>query len=441
MGDETISSDTKSDAQALAELELEFERELKRNALALQLLRERAEEAKIAKSRAELSAQKKECMMNKLKNLQENMALTTDTLTKAQERIEKQEQIRAMVNNMQVKIKNYEVKLNMQKQNSQQLGMQNSQQLGILGECNPGFDFPTPLIDYEEEEEKERQAKQTQETEIEPEAQKLPSDGAQKVQEESQQIQTTLSYGDLSAISDNSNKKQTPSKLTKIDYAQTVLDLQEKLSRATAVRETETTQSQLPTKNLVKFQQEDSNPTASISSDSSSWQCKSDQENPDHETECPHSDLNESVQRLEAKCVGARSEESLNIDLQESVQRLEAKCGGIREELGQMALSEQYMRTKQAQLRAKKKELEAKEATIKAELREKEASDMRTKVEGMMKLLAERKNKLKVTENVIVKKGNVVDSVNKIIKQKDIRIKQREKQKDELLAFGKKPPK
>jgi len=59
MGDETISSDTISDAQALAELEAEFERELKRNQLALQLLRERAEEAKIAKSRAELSAQKK----------------------------------------------------------------------------------------------------------------------------------------------------------------------------------------------------------------------------------------------------------------------------------------------------------------------------------------------------------------------------------------------
>merc|ERR1712150_444709 len=103
--------------------------------------------------------------------------------------------------------------------------------------------------------------------------------------------------------------------------------------------------------------------------------------------------------------------------------------------------SEQYMRTKQAQLRARKKELEAKEATIKAELREKEAADMRVKVAGMMKLLAERKNKLKVTENVIVKKGDVVDNVNKILNQKEIRIKHREKQKDELLAFGKKPPK
>merc|ERR1712149_115492 len=215
-----------------AELEEEFERELKRNQLALQLLRERAEEAKIAKSRAELSAQKKECMMNKLKSLQHDMALTNDTLSKAQERIDKQEQIRVMVDNMKGKIKNYEVKLNMQKQNSKQLGM--------LGEINADFDFPTPLIDYEEEEEKERQAQQNSETQIEPESQKLP-DEPQKI-EESQQIQ------------DN-------------------------------------------------------------------------QEKADHETECPHSDLNESVQRLEAK------------------------CGGIREELGQMALSEQYMRTKQAQLR------------------------------------------------------------------------------------------
>ena len=63
----------------------------------------------------------------------------------------------------------------------------------------------------------------------------------------------------------------------------------------------------------------------------------------------------------------------MDIDLNDSVQRLEAKCAGVREELGRMALSEQYMRTKQAQLRARKKELEAKEATIKAELREKEA--------------------------------------------------------------------
>jgi len=361
MGDELIS---KTEAQALIDLEEEFERELKRNALAIQLLRERAEEAKIAKSRAELSAQKKECMMYKLRTLQDNMAATTETLTKTQERIDKQEQVRAMVNSMKDKVNKYEVKLKMQKQNSQQLGM--------LGNVMPDFDFPEPLINYDEDEETEAQKDPEIESQIEPVGAQSDSVGAQSEPVEAQ-------------------------KQTSTDEAQKVEGAEE--------------------------------PQQQI------------QQNPaDHESD-PHCDLNESVQRLESKYAEARSEESMDIDLNDSVQRLEAKCAGVREELGRMALSEQYMRTKQAQLRARKKELEAKEATIKAELREKEAYDMREKVHGMMKLLAERRNKLKVTENVIVKKGNVVDNVNKILNQKEIRIKQKEKQKDELLAFGKKPPK
>jgi len=361
MGDELIS---KTEAQALIDLEEEFERELKRNALAIQLLRERAEEAKIAKSRAELSAQKKECMMYKLRTLQDNMAATTETLTKTQERIDKQEQVRAMVNSMKDKVNKYEVKLKMQKQNSQQLGM--------LGNVMPDFDFPEPLINYDEDEETEAQKDPEIESQIEPVGAQSDSVGAQSEPVEAQ-------------------------KQTSTDEAQ-------------KVEEEEESQPQI-------------------------------QQNPaDHESD-PHCDLNESVQRLESKYAEARSEESMDIDLNDSVQRLEAKCAGVREELGRMALSEQYMRTKQAQLRARKKELEAKEATIKAELREKEAYDMREKVHGMMKLLAERRNKLKVTENVIVKKGNVVDNVNKILNQKEIRIKQKEKQKDELLAFGKKPTK
>merc|ERR1711862_266483 len=134
-------------------------------------------------------------------------------------------------------------------------------------------------------------------------------------------------------------------------------------------------------------------------------------------------------------------EDALAIKLEETVHSLEAKCAGVREELGRMALSEQYMRTKQAQLKARRKKRKPKEAMIKAELREKEAADMREKVQGMMKLLAERRNKLKITETVITKKANVVDNVNKIMNQKEIRVKQKQRQKDELLAFGKKPPK
>jgi hypothetical protein len=49
-------------------------------------------------------------------------------------------------------------------------------------------------------------------------------------------------------------------------------------------------------------------------------------------------------------------EDVLAIDLNDTVQKLEAKCAGVCEELGRMALSKQYMQTKQAQLRARKKE-------------------------------------------------------------------------------------
>ena len=95
--------------------------------------------------------------------------------------IDKQEQVRAMVNSMKDKVNKYEVKLKMQKQNSQQLGM--------LGTVMPDFDFPEPLINYDEEEETEAQKEpeiEPVEAQIEPvEAQKqTSSDEAQKVEEE-----------------------------------------------------------------------------------------------------------------------------------------------------------------------------------------------------------------------------------------------------------------
>ena len=67
-------------------------------------------------------------------------------------------------------------------------------------------------------------------------------------------------------------------------------------------------------------------------------------------------------------------EDALAIKLEETVHSLEAKCAGVREELGRMALSEQYMRTKQAQLKAKKKEKEAEEAAKRAAQKELEAA-------------------------------------------------------------------
>merc|ERR1712020_475615 len=60
-------------------------------------------------------------------------------------------------------------------------------------------------------------------------------------------------------------------------------------------------------------------------------------------------------------------------DLKETVNSIEAKCAGVSEQLGQMAMSEQYMRTKQAQLLAKRREKEAEMALQSASKKEQEA--------------------------------------------------------------------
>merc|ERR1711974_558819 len=216
-------------------------------------------------------------------------------------------------------------------------------------------------------------------------------------------------------------------KMPKIDYAQTVLDLQEKLSRVACANQPSSEISSI--KNLAT-----SSPSPSTSTE------KSDTVSTDHVTTITAQQQQQQPQLAEDQ-EQPSNEPEITIDLNDSVQRLEAKCAGVREELGRMALSETYMRTKQAQLKAKKKEMLAQQAMIRAELKEKEAAEMRLKVANMMKLLSDRKMKLKVTENVIDKKVAVVDGVNKILERKERRAHYTQKQRDEQIAFGKKAAK
>merc|ERR1719481_612380 len=102
-------------------------------------------------------------------------------------------------------------------------------------------------------------------------------------------------------------------------------------------------------------------------------------------------------------------------------------------------MSEQYMRTKRAQLLARTREREAQLAMQLAE--EKEAAEMRQKVKHMMLLLDERRNKLMATVDVLQKKSGVVEKVNKLLDSKERRVNYVEKQRDECLAFDKKPKK
>merc|ERR1739838_249390 len=76
-------------------------------------------------------------------------------------------------------------------------------------------------------------------------------------------------------------------------------------------------------------------------------------------------------------------------EVKEMVEKVEGKCQNIRGDIADMAMSEQYLRTKQALLMAKKKEQEMKIATKMAEIREAEVQKMKEKVQHMQELLVQ----------------------------------------------------
>lgn len=146
----------------------------------------------------------------------------------------------------------------------------------------------------------------------------------------------------------------------------------------------------------------------------------------------------QNVNKLAAAAEEADQIADLNVAM---VAQMEAKVASVRETLGEMAMSEQYMRTKRAQLLARTREREAQLAMQLATEKEKEAAEMRHKVKHMMLLLDERRNKLRATVDVLQKKSGVVEKVNKLLDSKERRANYVEKQRDEVLAFDKKPKK
>jgi len=394
MGD-SFESLSKSEAEQLAELEAEFQRELERNAMAVRLLQQKAEEAKNAKLRVDLSQKRMETMQEKYTHMHKKVETTKQTLHEAENRIVRQDKIRETCKELQERAMKYEQKIRQRHESNALFSAE-------IGD----FDFPMPLIDYDDEDQ----------------------DGAAAACSGISILDETNSKGESLQTPANIATNSSEEKMPKIDYAQTVLDLQEKLSRVACANQPSSEISSI--KNLAT-----SSPSPSTSTEKSDTTVSTD-----HVTTITAITAQQQQQQpqLAEEQEQPSNEPEITIDLNDSVQRLEAKCAGVREELGRMALSETYMRTKQAQLKAKKKEMLAQQAMIRAELKEKEAAEMRQKVANMMKMLADRKMKLKVTENVIDKKDAVVEGVNKIVERKERRVHYTQKQRDEQIAFGKK---
>jgi len=113
---------------------------------------------------------------------------------------------------------------------------------------------------------------------------------------------------------------------------------------------------------------------------------------------------------------GEQKEEKMTEEQVKSmVARVEGKCENIRDDIADMAMSEQYLRTKQALLKAKKKEQEMQIAQKMASIREEEVIKMREKVAKMQELLQSRKQELKISEELVQEKDGAKQELDKKI--------------------------
>merc|ERR1712106_1320153 len=126
-------------------------------------------------------------------------------------------------------------------------------------------------------------------------------------------------------------------------------------------------------------------------------------------------------------------------EVKEMVEKVEGKCQNIRGDIADMAMSEQYLRTKQALLMAKKKEQEMKIAEKMASIRETEVEKMKEKVRQMQELLVSRK--LKITEEIMEEKEGEKKQIDKQIEATKRRENYVEGQILETVMFEKPPKK
>jgi len=144
-----------------------------------------------------------------------------------------------------------------------------------------------------------------------------------------------------------------------------------------------------------------------------------------------------SINLEESSGEGKMTEEQVK----EMVEKVEGKCKNIRGDIADMAMSEQYLRTKQALLMAKKKEQEMKIAQKMATIRETEVQKMKEKVEHMQNLLKQRREKLQITEELMVEKEGEKKNIDKQIEATKRRENYVENQIMETVMFEKPPKK
>ena len=178
----------------------------------------------------------------------------------------------------------------------------------------------------------------------------------------------------------------------------------------------------------------------------------------------PKSERKEAIikrmEQMEKEQVKREKEKMTEEEVKKMVENVEGKCKTVKSDMADMAMTEQYLRTKQALLMAKKKEQEMKVAANIAAIREQEVQKMRDKVKCMQvsllfasqecrldlesccffqDLLASRKAKLKITEEILVEKGDQKKHLDKDVEKMKRRESYVEKELIDRKIFEKEP--
>jgi len=208
------------------------------------------------------------------------------------------------------------------------------------------------------------------------------------------------------------------------------------VSETVPVPEKEVSPEPLKPKNK-KNKKKNKNKNRKARSQSRSEEVQSPKLDPEPEPEKVSPSLVEDVNDSEVKETEEAEEKLSEEEVKEMVAKVEGKCKNVKDNIADMAMSEQYLRTKQAMLKAKKKEQEMKIAQRMAELREEEVLKMREKVTRMQELLASRKTELKITEEIIHEKDGEKDNLDKRIEASRRRESYVEKKIVEKVMFEK----
>merc|ERR1712048_190786 len=180
-------------------------------------------------------------------------------------------------------------------------------------------------------------------------------------------------------------KKETAK--TEIIVAQTATDRQTETAVATPNAEAEKDNSPEPLKpKNKKNKKKNKNKNRKARSQSRSEEVQSPKPEPEPEPEkvSPNVDVCEEETDKEKLTEEETAKEKLTEEeVKDMVAKVEGKCKNIKDNIADMAMSEQYLWTKQAMLKAKKREQEMKIAQKMAELREEEVVKMREKVAKM----------------------------------------------------------